>query len=445
MKIRASGQQKSGIDKIGSRVSRQETKAGKSKTTKQKFDWSQLPDVLALLKPRRGIIALGFVLMVVNRLCGMVLPASTKYLLDDVMLKKQTHLLYPIVAAVLAATIVQGLTSFSLTQLLSKASWRMISEMREKVQAHIGRLQIAYYDANKTGVLISRIMSDVEGVRNLVGTGLIEFAGGIMTALFALVYLLHTSVLMTGVAAGVLLVFGVALNQAFKTIRPIFRERPKINAEVTGRLTESLGGVRVVKGYHAEEREAAVFAAGVKRLLTNVEASLTAMSFMSLSATVLMGIVGAVVMFVGTRQIFAGTLTPGVFFAFTALLAFLVAPVFGVVGIGTQITEALAGLDRTHEVLKERPEDKDPNRTVALGPVNGEGAFENVGFSYEAGKQVLFDVSFRSQPGTVTALVGPSGSGKSTIISLISAFHIPTEGKVFVDGVDLSTVRLDSY
>src|SRR6202453_5107421 len=413
MKIRPSGQQKSGIDKIGSRVSRQETKAGKSKTTKQKFDWSQLPDVLALLKPRRGIIALGFVLMVVNRLCGMVLPASTKYLLDDVMLKKQTHLLYPIVAAVLAATIVQGLTSFSLTQLLSKASWRMISEMREKVQAHIGRLQIAYYDANKTGVLISRIMSDVEGVRNLVGTGLIEFAGGIMTALFALVYLLHTSVLMTGVAAGVLLVFGVALNQAFKTIRPIFRERPKINAEVTGRLTESMGGVRVVKGYHAEDREEKVFAAGAQRLLENVLKTLTAPMIMSLAA----------------RQILAGTMTPGTFFSFTFFLGLLIAPVFQIVGIGPQITEALAGLERTREVLNEKMEQEDPRRTQSLGRSRGEVQFDNVNFAYDTGKMVLHDVSFDSQPGTVTALVGPSGAGKSTVIGLIAAFYVPASGR----------------
>src|ERR1700675_957919 len=202
--------------------------------------------------------------MVIKRVSGLVLPASTKYLLDDVILKRQAHLLPVIVLTVVTATVIQGLTSYALTQLLSKSSWRMISELREKVQAHIGRLPVSFYDANKTGVLISRIMSDVEGVRNLVGTGLIEFAGGIMTALFALVYLLHTSVLMTGVAAGVLLVFGVALNQAFKTIRPIFRERPKINAEVTGRLTESLGGVRVVKGYHAEDREEKVFAAGAE-------------------------------------------------------------------------------------------------------------------------------------------------------------------------------------
>src|SRR5205823_290233 len=232
----------------------------------------------------------------------------------------------------------------------------------------------------------------------------------------------------TGLTALFVAAFAFALSKAFTKIRPIFRERGKINAEVTGRLTESLGGVRVVKGYHAEAREATVFAGGVKRLLSNVEASLTAMSFMSLSATVLMGIVGSVVMFVGARQIFAGTLTLGEFVTFTAFLAFLVAPVFGVVGIGTQITEALAGLDRTHEVLKERPEDKDPRRTVALGPIRGDVVFDHVGFAYDAGKQVLYDVSFESAPGTVTALVGPSGSGKSTMISLIAAFHVPTEG-----------------
>jgi subfamily B ATP-binding cassette protein MsbA len=403
------------------------------------------PDLREMILPRRKLLALGLGLMIINRVSGLVLPYSTRFLLDNVIGKRQPSLLTPLVLTVVAATVVQGITSFTLTQLLSKAGQRLIAELRQKVQQHIGRLSVGYYDANKSGVLVSRIMSDVEGVRNLIGTGLVEFVGGVVTALFVLVLLLKISALMTGLTALFVAIFGLILSKAFTKIRPIFRERGKINAEVTGRLTESLGGVRVVKGYHAEEREAAVFAAGVKRLLTNVEASLTAMSFMSLSATVLMGIVGAVVMFVGTRQIFAGTLTQGDLFAFTALLAFLVAPVFGVVGIGTQITEALAGLDRTHEVLKERPEDQDPNRTVALGPIDGQVIFENVGFAYEPGKPVLFDVSFRSQPGTVTALVGPSGSGKSTIISLISAFHIPTEGKVFVDGIDLSTVRLDSY
>jgi len=403
------------------------------------------PDLREMILPRRKLLALGLALMIINRMSGLVLPYSTRFLIDDVVGKHQASLLTPLVLTVLGATMIQGITSFTLTQLLSKAGQRLIAELRQKVQQHIGRLSVGYYDSNKSGVLVSRIMTDVEGVRNLIGTGLVEFVGGLMTAVVALVVLLRISAIMTGLTALFVACFAFALSKAFTKIRPIFRERGKINAEVTGRLTESLGGVRVVKGYHAEEREAAVFAGGVRRLLANVEASLTAMSFMSLSATVLMGIVGSVVMFVGTRQIFAGTLTLGEFVTFTAFLAFLVAPVFGVVGIGTQITEALAGLDRTHEVLKERPEDKDPNRTVALDPINGELIFENVGFSYEAGKQVLFDVSFRSQPGTVTALVGPSGSGKSTIISLISAFHTPTEGKVFVDGVDLSTVRLDSY
>jgi ABC-type multidrug transport system fused ATPase/permease subunit len=403
------------------------------------------PDLKEMIRPRRKLLALGLVLMIINRLSGLVLPYSTRFLVDDVIGKRHVQLLTPLVLAVLTATVIQGVTSFTLTQLLSKAGQRLIAELRRKVQEHVGRLSVAYYDANKSGVLVSRIMTDVEGVRNLIGTGLVEFVGGLMTAAAALIVLLRISALMTGLTALFVAAFALALKRAFGKIRPIFRERSKITAEVTGRLTESLGGVRVVKGYHAEHREAEVFAGGVQRLLANVEKSLTAMSLMSLSATVLMGVVGAVVMYVGTRQIFAGKMTLGEFMTFTAFLAFLVAPVFQIVGIGTQITEAFAGLDRTHEVLMERPEDKDPRRTVTLGPVNGQVVFEDVGFSYEAGKQVLFDVNFRSEPGTVTALVGPSGSGKSTIISLIAAFHVPTSGRITVDGVDLSTVRLDSY
>jgi subfamily B ATP-binding cassette protein MsbA len=403
------------------------------------------PDLREMILPRRKLLALGLVLMIINRLSGMILPYSTKFLIDDVIGKHRINLLTPLVLTVLGATVIQGITSFTLTQLLSKAGQRLIAELRQKVQQHVGRLSVGYYDANKSGVLVSRIMTDVEGVRNLVGTGLVEFVGGLMTAVIALVVLLRISAVMTGLTALFVTAFAFALSKAFTKIRPIFRERGKINAEVTGRLTESLGGVRVVKGYHAEEREAEVFAGGVTRLLKNVEASLTAMSFMSLSATVLMGIVGSVVMFVGARQIFAGTLTLGEFVTFTAFLAFLVAPVFGVVGIGTQITEALAGLDRTHEVLSERPEDEDPQRTIALGPITGEVVFDHVGFAYESGKPVLFDCSFRSEPGSVTALVGPSGSGKSTMISLITAFHVPNEGTISVDGVDLSKVRLDSY
>jgi len=416
-----------------------------AKTEKRKSAWKNLPDVWALIKPRRGLLALGFVLMAINRLAGLVLPASTKYLVDNVISKRQIQLLTPIVLAVLTATVVQGLTSFTLTQLLSKSAQKMIAELRRQVQAHIGRLPISFYDANKTGALVSRIMSDVEGVRNLIGTGLVEFVGGIMTAVIALVYLIDTSVTMTAVAFGILLVFGYGINKAFLTIRPIFRARPKINAEVTGRLTESLSGVRVVKGYHAEEREEGVFAGGVQRLLDNVLKTLTATSLMSLSAAGLMGIVSAIIMELGAHKILAGTMTLGTFFAFNIFLGLLVAPVFQIVAIGTQITEAITGLERTREILNEKLEDDEPGRTVKLERVSGLVEMESVNFAYDTRKEVLHDVSFRSEPGTVTALVGPSGAGKSTIIGLIAAFYVPSGGRVLVDGVDLSTVKLNSY
>ena len=403
------------------------------------------PIVWDLMRPRKKLLALGFLLMAINRVSGLVLPYSTRYLIDSVVAKHHIELLKPIVFAVLTATVIQGITSFSLTQLLSKAAQRLITELREKVQRHISRLPISFYDANKTGNLVSRIMTDVEGVRNLLGTGLVELAGGLLTSLIALVVLLRISALMTVLAFGFLLCFAVALNKAFSTIRPIFRERGKINAEVTGRLAESLGGVRVIKGYHAEEREEAVFAGGVRRLLENVMRTLTATSLMSLSASLLMGVVGAVIMYVGAHQILAGTLTVGEFFTYTLFLGFLVAPIIQMVAIGTQITEAFAGLERTQEILRERPEDQDPRRTVTLEDIVGRVEFDDVSFSYDGNRIVLHDVSFVAEPGTVTALVGSSGSGKSTTIGLISAFHVPTEGKVTVDGVDLSTVRLDSY
>jgi subfamily B ATP-binding cassette protein MsbA len=403
------------------------------------------PVVWELMRPRRGLIALGFLLMIINRVSGLVLPYSTKYLIDGVITKHHIQLLKPIVFTVLGATLVQGITSFSLTQLLSKAAQRLIAELRQKVQVHISRLPVSFYDANKTGTLVSRIMTDVEGVRNLLGTGLVEFAGGLLTSGIALVVLFRISALMTVLAFSFLFCFAFALNKAFSTIRPIFRERGKINAEVTGRLTESLGGVRVIKGYHAEEREEAVFAGGVRRLLENVMRTLTATSLMSLSASVLMGVVGAIVMYIGAKQILAGTLTIGSFFTYTLFLGFLIAPIIQIVAIGTQLTEALAGLERTQEILSERPEDQDPRRTVTLTDIKGTVAFEDVSFSYDGVRLVLHDVSFEAQPGTVTALVGSSGSGKSTTIGLISAFHVPTEGRVTVDGTDLSTVRLDSY
>ena len=398
-----------------------------------------------LVRPRRGKLGLGFLLMLINISMSVVLPGAPKFVLDNIVGKKQYWLLTPLVALVFGATIIQALTSFSLTQLLSKEGQRLIAQLRRQVQEHVGRLPVAYYDATKSGALVSRIMSDVEGVRNLIGTGLVDFVGGILKALVSLVILLRISSLMTALALLFIAVFALVLSKAFKKIRPIFRERGKINAEVQGRLTESLAGVRVVKGYHAENEEARVFSGGVQRLLDNVLKSLTAISLMSLSATSLLGVVGGTVMYVGARQMIAGTLTPGDFMAFTMYLAMLVAPMFQVVGIGTQLTEALAGLDRTQEVLRERPENEDPRRTEPIGTVRGDVAFEHVNFEYDAGKPVLFDVSFESQPGTVTALVGPSGSGKSTIISLISAFHDPTTGVIRVDGTDLSKAQLYSY
>jgi ABC-type multidrug transport system fused ATPase/permease subunit len=374
-----------------------------------------------------------------------VLPTSTKYLIDDVIGKSRVDLLMPLVLAVVAATILQGASSFALTQFLSKEAQRLIADMRRRVQAHIGRLPVAYYDANKTGALVNRIMTDVEGVRNLIGTGLVEFAGGVLSAAVAFVLMMRISPVMTLVTLGSVGVFAAVLYRAMKTLRPIFRERSEIYGQVAGRLTESLGGVRVVKGYHAEGRESRVFAEGVARLLANIVRTLTATSTMGLASTVLLGVVGAAVMYVGARQILAGGLTLGGFFTYTLLLGFLVAPLFQVVSIGTQFSEALAGLERTREVLRETPEDADPRRAAVLPRIEGDVRFEAVEFAYEPGKPVLNGVSFHAPPGTVTALVGPSGAGKSTIIGLLSAFHTPTAGVVRVDGADLATARLDSY
>jgi subfamily B ATP-binding cassette protein MsbA len=403
------------------------------------------PEVWKLMRPRRGLLALGFVLMVINKVAGFVLPYSSKFLIDNVVGKRQVTLLPALVTAVLVATLVQGVTSFSLTQLLSKAAQRLIADLRQQVQVHISRLPVSFYDANKSGALVSRIMSDVEGVRNLLGTGLVDFTGGLVAASIALVLLLRISTPLTLIAVGSLGCFALALNRAFATIRPIFRERGKINAEVTGRLTESLGGVRVIKGYHAEEREEKTFATGVRRLLDNVMRTLTATSLMSLSASVLLGVVGAATMYVGGHQMVAHQLSTGSYFSYNILLVFLVAPIMQVVSIGTQLTEALAGLERTQEIMRERPEDQDPRRVKTLQDIVGTVEFEDVSFSYDGTHEVLHHLSFLSEPGTVTALVGSSGSGKSTTIGLISAFYVPTAGTVRVDGVDLSTVRLDSY
>ncbi len=396
-----------------------------------------LPEVWALMRPRLGILSVSFVLMMVNRACGFVLPVAAKFLIDNVMAKHQMDKLPLIVGAVVSATLLQGASSYTLTQVLSKSGQRLIAELRMKVQAHIGRLPVKFYDENRTGVLVSRIMSDVEGIRNLIGTGVIDFVGGFLTAIGAFVYLLHLSATMTLLTFAILCVFALIVLRALKIIRPIFRERSKINGEVTGRLTESLGGVRVVKGYHAEASEASVFATGVDRLLQNVISSLTAQSLMSFASSALLGIVGALVMYLGAQRVVHGQMTTGGYVTFGLMLQYMIQPVVQFISIGTQMTEALAGLDRTNEVLGERQEDADPRRTVWLPEIKGDVLFDNVTFAYEEGKDVLHGISFESRPGTVTALVGSSGSGKSTIISLICGFHDATGGRVLVDGMDL--------
>jgi subfamily B ATP-binding cassette protein MsbA len=423
-------------------------RAGAADLPKRKPDLKKLwPQVKTLVAPRLGLLAAGMGLMVINRVAGLVLPYTSKPLLDKVLNQAHPHpeLLPRYIALVFSAMVVQALTSFSLTQLLSKAGQRLIAELRSQVQRHVGLLSVSYYDENRTGTLVARIMSDVEGVRNLVGTGLVEFVGGLLTAVLAFLYLLHRSVEVTLTVFAVMGAFVFVLQYAFRIIRPIFRQRAKINAEVTGRLTESLGGVRVIKGYHAEEREAGVFAAGVERLLANVMKSLTMTSSMAAASTTVLGLVSAIVMWLGGHRVLANTWTVGDYFSYNMFLAFMIAPVFQIVNIGTQLTEAFAGLDRTGEIMAELEENNQPGRTVTMPPIQGTVRFEDVEFAYDPEKPVLRGISFDASPGTVTALVGSSGSGKSTMISLLCAFHTPSKGRVLVDDVDLAQVDLNTY
>jgi subfamily B ATP-binding cassette protein MsbA len=421
---------------------------GQDDQPKRKPDLKKLwPQIRALVVPRIGLLAGGMVLMVINRVAGLVLPISSKPLLDKVLSTQhpRADLLPMFIGLVFSAMLVQAITSYSLTQLLSKAGQRLIAEMRRQVQRHVGLLSVAYYDENRTGTLVARIMTDVEGVRNLVGTGLVDFVGGLLTAVLAFLWLLHLSVVVTLTVFSVMGVFVFFLQSGFKTIRPIFRERGKINAEVTGRLTESLGGVRVIKGYHAEEREAGVFAEGVERLLANVMRSLTMTSTLSAASTTVLGLVSAIVMWLGGHNVLGNTWTVGTYFQYNMFLAFMIAPVFQMVNIGTQLTEAFAGLDRTREIMAELEENQSPGRTLKMPPIQGTVRFDDVHFAYQPEKPVLHGISFLAEPGSVTALVGSSGSGKSTIISLLCAFHIPTEGRVLVDDIDLAHVDLNTF
>jgi len=423
-------------------------RGGQTDPSQRKPDLKKLwPQIWRLVRPRMGLLAVGLCLMVVNRVAGLVLPYKSKALMDKVLNIQHPHpeMLLQIIALVFGAMVVQAITSFSLTQLLSKAGQRLIAEMRREVQRHVGLLSVAYYDENRTGTLVARIMADVEGVRNLVGTGLVEFVGGLLTAVLSFLYLMYLSATVTLTVFAVLGVFVFVLQYGFKTIRPIFRERGKINSEVSGRLAETLGGVRVIKGYHAEEREAGVFSAGVERLLENVMKSLTMTSTLGAASTTVLGLVSSLVMWFGGQRVLGHSWTFGDYFSYNLFLAFMIAPVFQVVNIGTQLTEAFAGLDRTSEIMAELEENKTPERTQTIPPIQGTVRFEDVEFAYEPEKPVLHGISFLAEPGTVTALVGSSGSGKSTIISLICAFHSPTKGRVLVDDFDLARVDLNTF
>jgi subfamily B ATP-binding cassette protein MsbA len=423
-------------------------RAGAADLPKKKPELKKLwPQIKLLIAPRKGLLVGGLVLMLINRVAGLVMPYTSKPLLDKVLnpAHPQPQLLGRIIAVVFSAMVVQAITSFSLTQLLSKAGQRLIAELRRQVQRHVGLLSVAYYDENRTGTLVARIMTDVEGVRNLVGTGLVEFVGGLVTATLAFIYLFRRSPTVTITVFAVVGAFVFILQYAFKVIRPIFRERGKINAEVTGRLTESLGGVRVIKGYNAEDREATVFSGGVERLLQNVMKSLTMTSILGSASTTVLGLVSGIVMWLGGHSVLNGTWTTGDYFSYNIFLAFMIAPVFQIVNIGTQLTEAFAGLDRTNEIMSEMEENQIAGRGARMHPIDGRVRFENVEFAYEIEKPVLHGITFTANPGTVTALVGSSGSGKSTIISLVCAFHTPTNGRVVVDDVDLANVDLNSY
>lgn len=398
-----------------------------------------------IIWPRRKLLFVGLILIVINRLSGLVLPGSSKILIDDIITPGDTALLTPLLLVVALAITIQSITSFFLTKLLSVEAQHLIARLRAKVQQQIIHLPVRFFDNTKSGELVSRIMTDVEGVRNLVGTGLVQLFGGVLTAFVAMGLLLNINVRMTVYVIVPMVVFGFVSLKAFGYIRPIFRKRGAINAEVTGRLTESLNGIRVIKGFNAETQEIGVFEKGVEKLFQNVKQSLTSTSLVTSSATLLLGLASVLVMWVGGSLILEGEMSIGDFFAFTLYLGFLIAPIVQMSNIGSQITEAFAGLDRMDEILSEERENDDKNRTVDLGNFEGNVLFDHVHFSYEANTEVLHDISFEAPAGSVTALVGSSGSGKTTIAGLAASFLQPNRGRVMVDGTDLSTATLESY
>lgn len=397
-----------------------------------------------IIWPRRRHLFLGLFLIIISRLSGLVLPGASKYLIDDVIPSNDINMLKWLVIIVVGSIAIQSTTSYALTQILSVEAQHLIAKLRVKVQRHIIKLPIRYFDNTKTGELVSRIMTDVEGVRNLVGTGFAQMVGGILTAVISLALLIYISPLMTVYVLVPVIIFGLISLKAFGKIRPIFRERGKINAEVTGRLTETLGGIRVIKGFNAEEQEIKTFENGVDRLFLNVKASLTATSFVTSSATFLLGLASAGIMGIGGYMIMEGQMTFGDFLAFTLYLGFMIAPIVQMSNIGSQFTEAFAGLDRTEEIMNMPLESDAKSRTLTLPNIKGDVAFKDVSFAYEEGKEVLKGISFHAPEGSVTALVGTSGSGKTTIAGLAASFLNPDSGIITVDGVNMQQITLDS-
>ena len=398
-----------------------------------------------IILPRKNLVLLGLFLIIINRLSGLVLPGSSKYLIDEVIAKGDQNLLMVLVLVVSISVAISAVSSFFLTRLLSVEAQHLISLLRAQVHRHIIRLPISYFDNIKSGELVSRIMIDVEGVRNLVGTGLVQLFGGILTSIIALAILITINVQLTLLALIPIVLFGLISLKAFGYIRPIFRKRGEINAEVTGRLTESLGGIRVIKGFNAEDAEIKVFEDGVERLFQNVKKSLTTTSLITSAATLLLGISTVAIMGVGGIMIIDGQITIGDFFAFILYLGFMIAPIVQMGNIGSQITEAFAGLDRMEEILNVRQDGDDEQRTIILKDIKGDISFEKVYFAYEKDKNVLRNINFKAPVGSVTALVGSSGSGKTTIAGLAASFLEPREGRVLIDNMDLSRVNLDSY
>jgi len=395
--------------------------------------------------PRKGIVFIGLILIVISRLASLVLPLKSKELLDEIIPNKDMDALMSMVLLVSGAVLIQATTSFALTRLLSVEAQLLISKLRAKVQKQVLSLPISYFDNNKSGALISRIMSDVEGVRNLVGTGLVQLFGGTITAIISLVLLINISGKMTLFVLAPVFLFAVIALKAFGYIRPIFRKRGVINAEVTGRLTETLNGVRVIKGFNAEDQENMSFEKGVDRLFQNVKKSLTATAIITSSSAFLLGLASVGIMGMGGAMIIKETLTIGDFLAFTLLLGFMIAPIIQMSNIGSQLTEAFAGLDRTEEIMNMQSEANDEMRTIELNKIVGDVEFRDVSFSYEKGKEVVHNISFKSDRGSVTALVGSSGSGKSTLASLVSSFINPDSGVILIDGNDISKVSLNSF